>query len=429
MTLNKAISAAATALLAGAVAAGASAQAHAQNAGVFFERDRNVSVLERQRDEYVSPGRRSGVFFVRPSVEVGLEANNNIFATGADEESDLIARLAPEIEIESAWSVHEFVAMAQAERLEYIDFSDESVWNLDGAAGVRLDIVRGSYLEGGLRLSSLHEPRTSAGLARQAAEPIQFDVAQFDIGATHTRGRIRLFAGADFTTLDYDDVALFAGGVGDQDFRDRDEQAFTVRADAAISPDTALFARARINARDYDLAPPDVAFERSSEGYTIDVGADFDVGGVARGEVAIGYTEQDYDSALLPDVDGLSVQAAVEWFPTQLTTISVEALRTIRDAAIIGSGAYVNTQASVRIDHELRRNLILSGVLARGEDDYQGVDRNDARWDAVASAIYLVSPQVGLRGSLRHVSKDSSGAAASTEYDVTSAHISLELRL
>lgn len=397
--------------------------------GLFFQRDRNVSVLDRPRREYDAPGFREGPFIVRPSVELGLEYDTNIFSTGSNDESDFIAIFSPEVELESTWSRHKVMADAMVERRQYFDFSDESVWNGSLGAGGRLDIQRGFYAEAGVRRSRMTEDRSSAAVLVAAAEPVRFDTSSVFAGLVRESGRIRLEGRVEFDAFDFDDVPLNGGGVGDQDFRDRDEVRFVARADAAVTPDTSLFGRLTINDRDYDLAPPLAVLDRSSSGHTVDAGADFDIGGLARGEVALGYTEQEYNSAAIPNVDGLSVNAAVEWFPTPLTTVTLGAKRGIEDSAIPGSGAFVATSASAQVDHELLRNLIFTGRVNFGDDEYEGIDRTDERFEVLASAVYLANRNVGFRASVSRLDEQSSGAASRADFDETKVMFSVELRI
>ena len=61
----------------------------------MFNRDRNVSVMERVRPEYRSGGIQSGAFVYSPVLNTQLELNDNIFATGSNEQSDGILVFSP----------------------------------------------------------------------------------------------------------------------------------------------------------------------------------------------------------------------------------------------------------------------------------------------------------------------------------------------
>ena len=394
----------------------------------LFARDKNVSVLERPRPEYDAGGVQNGALLIYPELTVGLEFTDNVFGTPANEESDTIAVITPAVSFGTTWSRHAITGDASVTRREHFDFSDESVWNATAGIGGQLDITREANLVAGTRYSSLTEPRTSAGAAGQAAEPIEYDTWATYVGAERASGRFRALGRVDFNTFDYDDAPLFGGGVADQDFRDREELVLTGRGDYAVSPDTAMFARLRYNDRAYDLSPPNVPLLRDSEGYTFDVGADFDLRGVARGVVGLGYTEQDYESAALPDIDGLSVDALVEWFPTQLTTVTFSASRSVQDSAVAGSGGFFGTSAGVNIDHELRRNVIISAGVSLSEDDYSGIDRTDERLNITAGVTYFVNRTAGIRASFSYQDQDSSGAAGNQDFTKNVIGLSLVLR-
>lgn len=394
----------------------------------MFQRDRNVTVWQRPRPEYDAGPIQNGAFLFYPNLELGFEYNDNIFATSVVEEEDFIAIFSPSLDIGTTWSRHALSVNASATRREYLDFGDESVWNGTVGAAGRLDVVRGTFFEAGADYNALTEPRTSAGAANRAAKPIEYTNSGLFFGGERTVGRTRLQGRIDFDEFDYDDTALIGGGIADQDFRDRSQVLYTARADYAVSPDTAVFVRARLNEKDYDLAPPAVALQRDSDGYTIDVGADFDIGGVARGTVGVGYTEQSYDDPTLPDADGASVDAMVEWFPTQLTTITATASRGIQESAIANSGGFLGTEAALRVDHELRRNWILTAEGRFGQDDYQGVDRTDERFGASVSATWFVNRNVGVRAYYDFVDQDSSGAAGSQDYTRNVVGIGVTIR-
>ena len=404
--------------------------AMAQTAGAdsMFARDRNVSVFQRPRPEYSAAGIQNGALLIYPELVLGLEFDDNVFATSANEESDVVAVFNPSLNFDTTWSRHSVTGDISATRREYFDFSDESVWNYTGGVGGQLDITREANLTAGARYSSLTEPRTSAGAAGQAAEPIEYDTWSAYLGGERAAGRIRAQARVDFNTYDYDDAPLFGGGIADQDFRDREVYILSARGDYAVSPDTAIFGRLRYNDRSYDLAPPSVPLLRDSEGYTFDIGADFDLNGVARGVIGLGYTEQDYESATLPDVDGLSVEGLIEWFPTQLTTVTVTASRSVEDAAIGGSGGYFATSAGVSVDHELRRNVIISAGVSLSEEDYSGVDRTDERLNVSGGVTYFLNRTAGVRASYSYVDQDSSGAAGNQDYSKNVIGLSLVLR-
>jgi hypothetical protein len=106
----------------------------------------------------------------------------------------------------------------------------------------------------------------------------------------------------------------------------------------------------------------------------------------------------------------MSHKARLEWFPTPLTTLSINTGRTVQETPAVGASGYIQEQIGVSIDHQLRQNLLVSASYRAGTDDYNGVDREDERTRAMVSAQYSLNRNVKLTGSFEQTKLDSSGA-------------------
>lgn len=401
-----------------AIAAGLSSPAAAQSAGRMaaasdaqtnFARDRNVSVMQRPRDGYEAVGLRMGSFMAYPKLSLGLEHNDNIYATDGGETDDLVWRLAPEISISSDWSRHALNAYARSTVLRYQDFDTENSEDVSVGAAAQIDMQRNSFITLGVDWADLVEPRTSPNAVVGAVAPTEYETTAARAAISHELNRLRLSGGYAFKSFDYEDGRNPAGGAITQQYRDRDEHVITARADYAVSPATAIFLEVSRNERDYRLNRPAVTLVRDSEGYQALVGSNFELGATARGEIAVGYLSQEYDDPTLSEIDGFGARAQVEWFPTQLTTVTFTGSRTIEESASPGSAGYTSANVGVKVDHELMRNVILTGNLAQGKDDYQGITREDDRFNAGVGATYLLNRHVGVTVAYSHMTMDSSG--------------------
>jgi len=401
-----------------AIAAGLSTPAAAQSAGRMaaasdaqtnFARDRNVAVMQRPREGYEAVGLRMGSFMAYPKVSLGAEHNDNIYATDGAEIDDLVWRVAPEINVSSDWSRHALNAYARASILRYQDFGTEDSEDLSVGASAQIDMQRNSFITLGADWADLVEPRTSPNAAVGALEPTAYETTAARAAVSHELNRLRLSGGYSFKSFDYEDGRNLAGGIVAQQYRDRDEHVVTARADYAVSPATALFVEVSRNVRDYRLARPAVTLVRDSEGTQALVGSNFELSATARGEIAVGYLSQEYDDPTLGDIDGFGARAQVEWFPTQLTTVTFTGSRTIEESASPGSAGYTSANVGVKVDHELMRNVILTGNVSQGKDDYQGITREDDRFNAGVGATYLLNRHVGVTVAYSHLDMDSSG--------------------
>lgn len=405
-------------MLFSATDATAQALRSAQDAQIdLFVRNRAVAVRDRPQPAYDPLGIRAGGFTTFPRLQSGVVHDDNIFAAEDDRQPATTLRVTPEVVVRSHWSRHALETRARAEIDRNLDFDSENTtdWSLGGAG--RLDIVRGADITLAADYAHDHEARTAAGAHPAARRPIAFDLSSASLAATRTRGRLRLSADAAFLRYDYRDGLSDAGAVIEQDDRDRTAVRLTGRADYALSPATALFVQVARDDRDYRKVAGSP--ERSSSGHEALAGVDFELGALIRGEVAAGYIRQDFQDAAYDDLDGVGGRARLSWFPTQLTTLTATAARSVADTGVVGSAGALRTDVSIGADHELLRNLILTAETAWSEDGYNGVDRTDTRFTASFSAVYRLNRRYGLTAGVTFLDQSSSGAAAGPSYRST----------
>jgi hypothetical protein len=384
----------------------------AQDLGSNFKRDRNVSVRERPRPDYEAIGVKAGGFTLYPRVTVSAELNDNIYAQATGEQDDTIWRVKPEAALRSNWSRHALNFFGSASINRYSDFDTENTEEYTVGVNGRLDLVRGSNIAGALQYQKLTEPRTSPGAPSAAAFPIEYSLLTGNVTAIKEFNRIRLTGRLIDKDYNYDNTTKVDGTPLLQDDRDRNEFYYGGKVEYAVSPDTALFFSALGNKKNYDLS----STGRDSDGYTFTVGANFELSQVIRGEIEGGYMKQSYDSTYA-DVSGFSAQGKVEWFPTQLTTVTFNGSRSIEESVATGSQGYISNNVSASIDHELLRNVLLSAQASYGKDVYQTIDRDDKRTGAGLSATYLLNRRVGLVLAYTYLKQKSQGANLGASFD------------
>ena len=405
---------------------GASAQAVGGPAQVDnFSRNKNTSVSQRPRPDYEAPGIRNGAFLVYPRLEVQVERNDNIYAVDANEQDDTIFHIRPELSIESDWNQNFLSAYVRGSLNRYVDFDGENIDEFGAGSTARIDVSREANIGLGADYTSSFEPRTAPDSPANAVAPIEVDTAQAYISGSRTAGYVKLSGRAGWRSLDYEDGRTGAGTVIEQDTRDRDVISVSGRVDYAISPDTAFFAQVTGNERTYDVASTVAQPNRDSSGVEYLVGSNFEVSAGVRGEIAVGYIRQDFDEAAYKDSDGFAARASLEWFPTELTTITVSGGRSVEDSATPGVGGLLSTNLSAGVDHELLRNVILNGRLTWGRDEYVGIDREDTRTGVNVGGTYLINRNLGINASYSMMKLDSEGARADIDFTVNKLSVAL----
>jgi len=363
-----------------------------------FARDRNVGVTERPHEGYEAKGIRLGGFLAYPKVTAEARHSDNIYATETQKVGDTIWMVTPEIDLVSNWPRHAVNAYARAAFNRYTKATDENT--SDYAVGVsgRADLLRFSNVTANVDWSRLTEPRTSPNSIGVAAKPVRYDLGVVGLRGQHEVNRLRLSGGYNLQHFTYSNPPRIGSGVVDQSFRDRDIHLLTGRVDYAVSPATSWFVEMDANSRNYKhVAVGDVG--RNSAGVQALGGVNFEISALLRGELGLGYLRQTFDDSRLKAVKGFGARSKIEWFPTQLTTVTLEGARTVEDSAVAGSGAYVASHGELRVDHELLRNLLLAAKGGFGVDRYKDINRTDNRVSAGFSATYLLNRAFGLTGS------------------------------
>ncbi|MEL6472957.1 MAG: outer membrane beta-barrel protein [Pseudomonadota bacterium] len=387
----------------------------------YYQRNRYEAVTDRVQPEFDPEPVRLGAFVTRPTLEVGVLQNDNVFADDANSESDTVIRIAPRINAASDWSVHEIGGNLAVEHDEYLDLSSETATNVRGDVNGRLDVNRDLSLAGRIFGQDLVESRTAVSANQNFREPVEFTVVGFEGEARFQRDRIQASATFNQSTLDYDDTDLPNGVLIDQDFRDSVARTLRGRVAYAVSPDVAVFGQAELNERDFDLNATLntedglVVTSRDTEGYAVQAGVNFELPILIRGDVAVGFLEDTPDDTTnFDEVSGLSVDANVEWFPTRLTTVTFNASRRAIDPGLQDVANAAQTTLRARVDHELRRNVVLFANVGQSELDFEGTNDTNELTDFGVGALYKLNKRAHLEGFYRLFNREST---VSPEFD------------
>jgi hypothetical protein len=382
-------------------------------------------VLNRPRTALDPLGIPVGGFLAYGQLAYTGAYDSNVFATPIDTRADYISIISPKAAILSNWTRHALNLSAGADIGRYMEYSKQNFNDWRVTADGRLDVTSDIQVFGGGDFAHLHTLRTSPDDSG-GLEPTQYTSASAFARYRHRLGRFSFTPQATFKRLDYDDTPAIRDGMLvdiDQDFRDRDEYTIELRGGYEIIPESnELFVRVRGNDRDYDesrviplsesLGFP-IEIDRSSHGYEVVAGLDLDLGGIMFGEIFAGYRGQSYKSPL-PDIDTPTFGVTIDWNVTRLTTVNFKVERDINEATQDFYSGYIATIASLTIDHELRRDLLLNATFRVADNDYQGIStpigkakRDDTIYGAVVGAKYLLNRHLYASIGYTYLQRDS----------------------
>jgi len=395
----------------------------------------NYSVSDRFNQNFGADGIRSGSFLLFPSLRYEQIYDDNIFSAETNEVDDFIANINGALSLQSDWDVHALRIDGNVRRLQYFENDSESRTDYGVEGLTQFDLGRRSAAT----FSAGYNQRTEPRRALQTAfgeSPVRFSVFDAAVEFDLRQNRFREQFGVRFAKDDFDDAFDPNNGNPielDQDFRDREALEVFYRQSVRLRPTVALFAEIGGGVQEFDNDQPGLNVSQDSQSYAASVGIALDINKVARGEIGVGYQTRNFDSDLFDDISGLNIDASLEYFLSDLTTVSLSAQRSIQNTAIIGFAGFYSTGGEVRIEHELLRRVMLFGGAKYTVDDFRGVngvdvDRTDKFLEFNAGAEYAFRRNIVLRAGYTRIDASSNGLLARNGFDENIVQVSIELR-
>ncbi len=369
---------------------------------------RYTAVLERVQPGYVAPGIPLGSFRLAPSIATTGLYDDNIYGTQTGRVADEFLRIQPEAQLQSQWDRNSLSVDAKGTIDQYLHRSTEDAADYSVTTRALFDLDHATTLSTAVRAESDHQSRLSQDIFAQTVKPIFYTEQSGALVLTHDFDKLRLSATGRVARFDFRDGRLADGSVYDQQPSDNMSYRAGVRASYAQTPSLAWFVSASYNIRRFRVGTIDTP-KRDSQGYDLLAGVSFEPAALLRGSVGIGYIQQRFRLPFYTNLGGVGFNATVQFFPTQLTTVTFKGDRSVLDSGIPGSGGYLSTEGTIQIDHEWLRQLILSASVGYQNNRFNNLDRTDDRISAEASGTYRLNRYAGLKLDYARLDQSSHG--------------------
>ncbi len=381
-----------------------------------FEPIRGQSVSARPRPDFDPTPIDVASFQLFPAISVAGYYDSNIYSTKAAKNDDVVTKINPSLTAASNWGRHAIAFTGLADINTNVINNEEN--NVGGVAQLegRYDIENQTWIAGSTSYQRVTEPRGNTSSFGAAAEPTQFD--NFSAGSELYRGlgQLKAKANYDFNYKDYDTVNLVGGGTINQNNRNRTNHKVKAELEYELTRNLKPFIRGAYDVMDYTSNSL-----RNSTGYGVNAGAKFDFGGITTATAYAGYKGRDYYNYASGSINAFDFGADVLWNVTELTSVQLEASRTIEETTLGGvaapgsSNAYVSTGGSLTATHELRRDLIVEANASFTNNDYKNSAREDDNYGVGAGARYFFNRNFYSDLTYDFVTRDSNVAAS--DYD------------
>ena len=215
------------------------------------------------------------------------------------------------------------------------------------------------------------------------------------LGGTHTFNRLAVNLRATFDRTQYGDASqsdgldlpLLAGRLQ----RHRRGRPRVLRGDAGAHPfrgGRRRHPRARHGGGPQRLPP------RLSVGVTARAGSAFEFTRLLTGTLSAGYADRRYADPRLPNLRGPTVDGALVYAFTPLTTITGRASTALSETTLPGASGAISRSLSVELAHVFFRNFTVTGIVTYQPNEYQGV--------AVTENFLQFTLKGGLQPHARH---------------------------
>lgn len=380
------------------------------------------SVLQRTRADYDPLGVRLGSFLLFPSARLSETYDSNVFATTSNAKGDFYTTLNPSIGIRSDWNVHALGFTASSATRRYAGLVSENVTDLAIRGDGRLDILRNVYAIGGAGYQLIHEDRSSPDSVN-GKNPVEYHITSANLGYVRELGRLGVRVDGTADSYSFNNATSSTGVTINQHDRDRIVYAVAPRLSYEIVPGYQAIMKLTGNERDYVEKFDSKGFQRNSHGYEVDVGTAVYLTHILNGEIFAGYLSQLYDDSRLKTNSGFAFGGNLLWNVTQLTSLRATLARTVEETTqfatvngvTVDASGYLQSAVRLAVEHELRRNVLLSAYISYANNDYEGINRTDDQFETNVQGRYLINRN--LSASLDFTFSTRSSNVSGVSYD------------
>jgi len=379
-------------------------------------------VADRPRPDYDAVGDQFGSFRLFPSVTASVEATDNYLATDSNRRGDVWLSVRPEASLRSQWSRHRLDASLTSENAAQFGGSIGGVYDVSRATQLRADAAAGRYVES----------RSSLGSVQGAIRPVKFTAVHGGLGIAHQMGDLILNADGSYDRRAFSDTVLPGNVRFSQEFRDVRSLGIGGSARYDLRNGLGLIASARYSDDRYSFRPGSPGFingtslNRNSSGVSIQGGITLELTRLLYGTVQIGYINRNYRDVRLQNFSGLSFDGNLLWNVTGLTTLRLRASRSIEDTSSPQVAGNLRSDVRFYVDHELYRNIIVSGDLGYGRFRPNGIGFGGDEYTAGINARYLINRRFSVVGGARYSARSSDSSFL--RYRATSVSVGLRVQ-
>lgn len=353
------------------------------------------TLLDRAPPDYLPLGIHVGSFLIFPTLDIGVDFDDNVFESQNNHRSDVIFGVSPAVIATSTWSQSQLTFFANAQFLEYVAKSELDAQNFAIGSSGRYDLSRTSAVRGSLVFGRYTESSIDSAVSNRPFTTQYYAVA----------------GEANYAyNLTYVGLGLTAG-VTRYDFVqniDRARDRFDVRVTPSVSynfsPSVAVFAEPSYTSFNFDRLSSLQDYQTISGLF----GVRFNLFGTLTGQSSVGFVYQMSDNPVLDNATGVISTNTVTWSPTELTRVLGSFTRSDQPSGdLVNISSVLRSDFTLGVEHDVLRNARLKVQCSYIVDDYAGTRRTDNVYDAQIGGQYLINRNISFFANYEYTERDS----------------------
>ncbi len=327
----------------------------------------------------------------------------------------------PSVLLTSGWSRDALGLYATADDRRALDAPAQSRTDWTASLGGSVDIGLDRLTLAAAHISSHQDPTVLDALP--TSRPVPFQVNDLRASYAWLSGRWTVTPNLDLASWHFDTANIMGSPVS-QAYRDRTVLQGGVTVGYKLAPQRTLVFVTRAIGQDYTHPSPGAA-SLNSTGYQSLIGLDYDDDAVWRYRLLLGVEHRNFAAAAFRARTAPIVEGEVAWMPSGLTTVTASISRSMEDAAQEGVAGFIYSNASLMLDHELRRDLLLHASAGLQRADFLQGGTQQTSYAVGFGATWLVSRGVQLSASYVFSGQENAGTTTlplSGDYTRSSGH-------
>ena len=353
-----------------------------------------------------------GAFTLYPELTLLTGYDDNVFATPAPTVGSPFVVVRPQLDLRSDWSRHQVRLQAAGGFGFYPAASTQNYQNYLLQADGKLDIRYDMYATGLVAFRRATEALGTPNVSFAQA-PTVVDSLPVELGFNHRFNRLFYQLDVSATKYWYYDYSTIASLGLPSASRNRTEYEERFRVGYEVSDNLSFFIAPSMNQRVYVDVINIAGQQRDSQGWTVNVGADWILGPKTKLEAAIGTTSQNYTTAGTT-TSAFTFSLSGTWNGYEPLTLRPLINRTINESALTNYQNYISTVVGVDFTYDIHYPWKAVGGISYNQADYTPVaglagvnPRTDTFIKASIGLLYEVRPQYSI-GPLYEYSQGSS---------------------